>query len=29
MITIAIVEDDKEYRQQYREYLGKMEEQFG
>ena len=22
MITIAIVEDDNEYRQQYREYLG-------
>ena len=29
MITIAIVEDDNEYRQQYREYLGKMEEQLG
>ena len=29
MITIAIVEDDNEYRQQYREYLGKMETQLG
>ena len=26
MITIAIVEDDKEYRSQYRDYLKQMEE---
>ena len=27
MITIAIVEDDKEYRSQYRDYLKQMEAQ--
>ena len=29
MITIAIVEDDKEYRSQYRDYLKQMEAQMG